>query len=149
MKKTIVSILILIVFMLSACSGKKKTYPEAEQVLHKWAKAIEILNYNDYIATEVYPKEHPVFIEMYKEFYLADLMIVEADKINEKDVKKDNQGNSYIKRNLKFECAEVKRKTRKHSVLIMGDVDMIKFIDGKRIKDGWLMSNRTLIRIKR
>lgn len=149
MRKIAALILIISSLAILSCSGKKKTYPEAEQVLHRWSRAIENLNYADYKATEVYPKELPVFMEMYREYYLADLMIIEAEKINEKDVKKDDEGNSYIKRNLKFECAEVKRRTRKPSMLIMGDVDMIKFIDGSRSKDGWLMSNRTLIRINR
>ncbi len=149
MKKNIILSIILSLIIITACSGKKETYPEAEQVLHKWSKSIEALNYSDYKACEAYPKEQNVFLEMYKEFFLADLMIIEADKINEKDVKKDQDGNSYIKRNLKFDCAEVKRKTRKPSVLIIGDVDMVKFIDGKRSKDGWLMSNRTLIRMKK
>jgi hypothetical protein len=143
-------LLIMMVPLLLAISCKKeKKFAEPEYIFSKWTHAIETFNYIDYAACEAYPKSEPVFRDMFKDSYYADLMVTEVEKFDEKKIAKDSKGNSYISRNVQFECTEVRRNGKKPLRLLRGDVDFIKFADGDRKKQGWLMWNRKIIRIER
>ena len=89
----------LLVLALVACKKEKK-FVEPEYVFARWAKAIEALNYHDYAACEAYPKSEGVFREMFRDTYYADLMVTEVEKLDEKKIAVDRDGNSYIKRNV-------------------------------------------------
>jgi hypothetical protein len=147
MRKYII-LLILLPLILISCKKEKK-FTEPEFIFSKWSHAIEMLNYPDYASCEAYPKSEGVFREMYREAYYADPMVMEVEKLDEKKVAKDHLGNSYLKRNVQFECTEVRRRDRKPVRLLRGDVDFIKFTSGDRQKQGWLMWNRKIVRIKR
>lgn len=147
MKKNIILLFLLILIPFSC--KKEKKFAEPEFIFAKWAHAIETFNYPDYASCEAYPKSEGVFREMFRDTYYADLMVMEVEKLDEKKIVKDHHGNSYIKRNVQFECTEVRRRDRKPVRLLRGDVDFIKFTEGDRHKQGWLMWNRKIVRIER
>ena len=147
MKKYII-LLFLLPLILFSCKKEKK-FAEPEFIFAKWAHAIETFNYTDYASCEAYPKSEGVFREIFREAYYSDPMVMEVEKLDEKKVAQDHHGNSYIKRNVQFECTEVRRRDRKPVRLLRGDVDFIKFTEGDRYKQGWLMWNRKIVRIER
>lgn len=141
-------LLLLVPALILASCKKEKKFTAPEIIFSKWARAIETLDYPAYASCEAYPKSEGVFREMFRDSYYADLMVLEVEKLNEKNILKDHQGNSYIKRNVQFECNEIRRKDRKPVRLLRGDVDFIRFTDGERQNRGWLMWNRKIIRIE-
>lgn len=148
MKKIAVLFLIAMTFALVSCKGDKKI-PEPAYVLQKWAKAIEKLDYQSYAKCEAYPKSDAVFRDMYKEYYITDIMTVQVDDPDENNISKDFEGNSFMHRSASFEASAVKRNTNKPYQLQRGEAVFVKFLDGKRYKDGWLLSSRTIININK
>lgn len=149
MKNVVVFIIaLLIVGQVLSCKDESR-FVEPNYVLRKWASAIQQFNYREYAACEANPKSEAVFREMYREYYLVDLMATEIDDADDAKELKDADGVRYLRRNLEFEAAVVKRKTGKHDGLIRGSAEFIKYIDGRRAKDGWLLSNRTIIHVPR
>ncbi|HOT44438.1 MAG TPA: hypothetical protein PLM53_02475 [Spirochaetota bacterium] len=149
MKKTCIVAAALFLTMTVISCKKEKKFAEPEYIFAKWARAIETLNYNDYASCEAYPKSEGVFREMFRDTYYTDLMVTDVEKLNEKNVLKDHQGKPYLKRNVQFECSEIRRRDRKPLRLLRGDVDFINYVGNDRPKKGWLMWNRKIIRIER
>jgi hypothetical protein len=149
MKRCVIYALLLLLPLAAVTCKKEKKFVEPEYVFARWTKAIENMNYREYAACEAYPKEEGVFREMYRETYYTDLMVTEVEKLDEKKVKVDRDGNSYIKRNVQFECSEVRRANRRNLRVLRGDVDFIKFVSGDREKQGWMMWNRRIVRVER
>jgi len=143
MKKIIA--LLFLLSLLYACKEKEK-FVEADIILDKWSKASETLNYEEYKKCEAYPKEKAVFNEIYKDHYFSKAVVRKAEDLDEHDIKTDFEGNSFIKRNVFFECIEFDRQTQKERQSVKGEVFLIKFVDSAREKEGWLMANRTIIR---
>ena len=151
MKNFYLSILILVcmlVVSLDSCKKEKKI-PEPVYVLKKWEKALEELNYRVYCQCEAYPKDIAVFRDMYKDYYIVDLMVIAVEDEDKGDVRKDYKNDPYLYRGVTFEGTAVKRDTKKPYQLIRGDAVFIKFLEGERKNDGWLMSNRTIARINK
>jgi hypothetical protein len=147
MKRYLLLLMVPALFLVACKKEKKFTAPEI--IFAKWARAIETFNYPDYASCEAYPKSEGVFREMFRDSYYADLMVIEVEKLNEKETLKDTRGNPYIKRNVQFECNEIRRRDHRPVRLLRGDVDFIRFTDGDRQNRGWLMWNRKIIRIER
>ena len=149
MRKTFVlSLGLLLILTLSSCKKEKK-FMEPEFIFAKWARAIENLNYADYASCEAFPKSEGTFREMFRDTYYADLMVTEVEKLDEKNVIKDHRGKSYIKRNVQFECTEIRRRDRKPVRVLRGDVDFISYVGDDKARRGWFMWNRKIIRIER
>ncbi|MBN2157822.1 MAG: hypothetical protein JW807_00395 [Spirochaetes bacterium] len=146
--KRLLVLLCTIMLLVVSCKKEKK-FIEPEIVFARWSRAIANLNYPEYASCEAYPKSEGVFRTMFRNSYYGDLMVTEVGKLDEKKVLKDNNGNSYIKRNVRFECVEIRRRDRKPVRLLRGDVDFIKFTGGERAGQGWRMWNRQIIRIER
>lgn len=134
--------------VISGCKKEEATFTAHEVLLSRWCKASETLNYELYKKCEAYPREQSVFNDMYKDFYFADPRVVKLEDLNEKDIQKDFDGNSFVKRNLYFECVEVKRSDKKQ-VRLNGEAFIIKFTNGNRAGEDWFMANRTLVRLER
>ena len=130
-------------------SPNEEKIPEPVYVLQKWADSIEKLDYRKYKECEAYPKDENVFRKMYGSYYMVDITAIEVDKLKEEDVRKNPAGESFIHRAVNFEGTAVKRETKKPYQVIRGDAVFVKFLDGNRKNDGWLMSNRTITRIDR
>ncbi len=141
--------LLLVVVMLFASCKDESRFVEPNYVLRRWASAIQQMNYREYAACEAHPKSEAVFGEMYREYYLVDLMATEVDDADSAEEHKDADGVRYVQRQLEFEAAVVRRKSGKHEGLIRGSAEFIKYLDGRRAKEGWLLSNRTLIHVPR
>jgi len=139
---------ISIIVIVFSCTKEEK-FVEPDFILKKWSDSIKQLDYNKYKDCEAYPKGKKVFNEMYKTNYFVDLMVTDIEDLDKDNVNKDHKGNSYLTRKVSFECAEVKRISRKPAGLLRGDVDFVRFLNGSRKKEGWLMWNRSIIRIKR
>ncbi len=137
-----------ILSILISCKDESR-FVEPNYVLRKWASAIQQMNYREYAECEAHPKSEAVFREMYREYYLADLMATEVDDAGDAEEMKDAEGLRYARRHLEFEAAIVQRKTGTRNGLIRGSAEFIKYIDGRRAKEGWLLSNRTLIHVPR
>jgi len=147
MKKAIYLALAVALAVISC--KKEKKFAEPEYIFAKWTRAIERLNYKEYASCEAFPKEEPVFREIYRDYYYTDLMVTEVEKLDEKKIHKDPMGHAFISRNVQFECTEIRRSDRKPLMLLRGDVDFIRYIEGGRAAQGWLMWNRKIIRIER
>ncbi|MDY6969418.1 MAG: hypothetical protein SVR08_12300 [Spirochaetota bacterium] len=141
-------LLLILPMMLLLCKDQDR-FVKPNYVLKKWSRAIEKLDYKKYSQCEAYPKSKSVFREMYKDYYLVDIMTTDIEEADEKKIRMDLEGNSYIRGAVSFEATIVKRINKIPYQIIRGNADFIKFIDGKRKRDGWLISNRSLIRINR
>ncbi len=139
---------VLPALMLSSCKKEEKI-PEPVYVLQKWSKSLEKLDYKKYSKCEAYPKAERVFRDMYRDYYIIDITAIDVEDADEENVSKNYKGDSYIHRSVSFEGTAVKRDSKKPYQLIRGDAVFVKFIDGKRKKDGWLISNRTITRINK
>lgn len=147
MKRSLV--LLAAVILLFASCKKEKKFIEPEIVFAKWSRAIAGLNYPEYASCEAFPKSEGVFREMYRDAYYGDLMVTDIEKLDEGNVLTDRDGNTYIKRNVQFECVEIRRRDRRPVRLLRGDVDFIKYTEGDRARLGWRMWNRQIVRIDR
>jgi hypothetical protein len=134
--------------IMSAGCGKEK-FAGPQQVLAKWTRAIQELNYTEYAQCEAYPKGADVFAEMYRDFYFTDMMVTSLEEPSEKDVRRDYDGNPYIHCALSFEAGVVKRGAARPSQVARGDAVFMKFTEGKRARQGWLVSNRTFVTVDR
>jgi hypothetical protein len=145
-KRIFVLFTIIIIFCALSCKKKEKN-PEPAYVLQKWVRAIEKLDYSSYSKCEAYPKSEGVFFEIYKDDYYTDLMVTDVEEPDNKNIRKDYKGNSYISRNAKFEAAAVKRGKGEPYQTVSGDVEFFKFLEGDKSDKGWLISNRTITRV--
>ncbi len=148
-KKSVLILSAAIIASLVLSCKDESRFVEPNYVLRKWASAIQQLNYREYASCEANPKAEAVFREMYREYYLVDVMATDVDDVGSSREMKDPKGLRYLSRHLEFEAAIIQRKTAKPGGLIRGNVEFIKYIDGGRAKDGWLLSNRTLIHVPR
>lgn len=146
-KKTIAFVLIAVV--LAASCKKKERIVEPHSVLVRWAKAIQNMDHRDYARCEAYPKSEPVFREMFRDYYYTDLMTVSVGQPDEGDVRRDYEGNPYIQVPVSFEGSVVRRSTGKPYQVVRGDAIFVKFVEGKRKAQGWLLSNRTIVTVPR
>ena len=138
--------LMIIVLFFTSCK-KKEPFVDPAFIFLKWSSAVKNLNYNEYRECEAFPKDADVFRDLYGEFYYADLVIRNMGKFNEKDIGTDFEGYRYNHRMLYFECKRISRETGKSVANMKGEVEFIKYLDGPRIESGWLMHNRTIIRL--
>jgi hypothetical protein len=148
MKKTAYLLIIAALTLVSSCKDETR-FVEPNFVLTKWAGAIQNLNYRDYASCEAYPKNEATFRDMYRNYYFMDIMTTEIEDADDKNARTDQGGNRYLHRSLEFEGAIINRQSRRATGVIRGNAVFVKFLDGKRARDGWLISNRTLIPVQR
>ncbi len=148
MKKVFYALMLLTVLGVISCKDEER-FVEPNYVLTKWAGAIRSLNYREYAACEAYPKNDATFREMYRSYYLVNIMTTEVDPVDEQKVRTDPAGNRYLHRALDFEASIINRQTRKPTGILRGNAVFVRFLDGRRTGDGWLISNRTLIPVNR
>ncbi|MDR3237546.1 MAG: hypothetical protein LBT84_03495 [Spirochaetia bacterium] len=134
----------ILLFFFAACKKEEK-FAEPGIILNKWSAAAETFDYESYKKCEAYPLEKDVFHEKFKDVYFSKINVTKIEDLREKDIKTDFAGDSFIKRNVFFECVEIDRATKKEVQLVKGEVFFIKF-KGSRADEGWLMSNKTIVR---
>ena len=148
MRRLLLFLLIFICFTAITCKKKEKI-PEPGYVLQKWSKAIKELDYTNYRKCVAYPKSEVEFREMYKKEFFIDIMAVNVGEVDNDNIRKDHKDNSFKSCSVFFQGAVIKRKADEPYQIIRGDVLFVQFIDGERKKDGWLISNRTIIRVNK
>jgi len=148
MKRIVLPFILCVLVVWTGCK-KQPQFAEPNFILQKWAQGIEKLDYRIYAACEAYPKSEPVFREMYGSYYLIDLMTTEVEEVKGDNVRKDQKGNSYLHRSVSFEGTIVDRRSRQPKGVMRGNAVFIRFVEGERKNDGWLMSNRMLIPVER
>lgn len=141
--------LIIFTALTTISCSKKKKFDEPHHVFKRWEMAIREMNYRNYHACKAYPKSRTVFREMYRDYYINDLMITDIKEVDEKEIKKDSAGNRYLRTSVSFEGTIVNRKNRKPYQLLRGEARMIRFLDGEKAGSGWLIANRTMMRTNR
>ncbi len=117
-------------------------------ILMKWADAVKNMNYRDYAECEAYPKDINVFNQLYRNYYFSDFLISEIGEYNEENVKSDAEGKKFNYRMIYFECVRIDRKTGEPVENMKGDIEFIKYTEKPDSDRGWLMSNRTIVRIE-
>ncbi|MFH0976648.1 MAG: hypothetical protein V1874_12770 [Spirochaetota bacterium] len=147
--KKFIALLAVFAVMAGLSCKKQKIITEPEIVLQRWAKAIEQNDYHNYSRCEANPKSEVVFREMFRDDYYADLKVVELEEPDKSDIQKDFSGNEYIHRTLVFDGTVVKRGKGTSFQNVRGDIMFIKYLDGKKGKDGWLIWNRTIMRVNK
>ena len=143
--KKIITLTFAVALLFNSSCKKREIFLDPAYIFLKWSSAVKNLNYKEYSECEAFPKDEPVFRELYGDFYLADLIIRNLGKFNEKDTKIDAAGYEYKFRSVYFECVRIKRKTGQPVQNMKGDVEFINYIDGPKKNKGWLMFNRTII----
>jgi hypothetical protein len=139
-------LMVLISILLLPQSCKKPDLGHPALIMKKWESAVSKLDYREYCKIKAYPRGENVFREMYSDYYMTGMTVTAAGEVDENDVQRDYQDNRYVRRPVSFECNIVNRKNNRPYQLMRGDVVLIKFLDGKRPGDGWLISNMTIIR---
>ncbi len=148
MNKFRVPVLVLAVVIIFFGSCKRQApFVDPAYIFIKWSDAVRNLNYKDYNECETFPKDIDVFKELYRNYYYSDLIIRDIGIFNENDIKSDFEGYKYNHRMLYFECKRISRETGKTVENMKGEVEFIKYLEGPKVNKGWLMYNRTLIRL--
>lgn len=142
------AIFLCVILACAGCSKKEKD-TELQKVLDRWARSTRELNYTEYEKSEAFPKSPPVFREMYRHYYLTDITVTHSDEADEAVVRKGPDGMDVMAREVSFKCTEVHRETKKPVNLVRGNVTLIRFTESERKKNGWLLWNRSLVRINR
>lgn len=145
--KKVLCLFIPLVFILSTGCKKEKRFNEAYYILGKWANSTRSLDYRAYQECEANPKAPSVFREMFSDRYYEAVEVTSISKLDEDDIRKDPDGRPFMHREVSFECREISRRTGRQLQAVKGDVLFIHFTQGPRKDDGWLMLNRTMIRI--
>ncbi len=148
MKKPLGILLIVLIMGVFSCKDEHR-FVEPNFVLTKWAGAIQTFNYRDFAACEAYPRGEATFREMYRHYYLVDVTATEVEPVDQKKIRTDQAGNRFLHRALDFEASIINRQTKKPTGVLRGNAVFVRFLDGSRSGDGWLMSNRTLIPVNR
>jgi len=138
---------VVFLFFLNISCKKQEPFVDAAFVFLKWASAVKNLNYKDYSECEAFPKDQDVCKTLYKDFYYSDLITRNIEQFHEGQYKTDIEGYKYNYKNVYFECKRVARESGKVIENMKGEVEFIKYINGPKVDKGWLMHNRTFIRI--
>lgn len=145
-KFLLVSLIVFFTVLCFSCK-EKPVFVDPAFILMKWGDAVKKMNYREYAECEAFPKDIKVFNELYKNYYFTDFLISETGKYKEADVRTDAKGKKYNYRIIYFECLRTERKTGAVVEHMKGDIEFIKYIDKPDSDRGWLMFNRTVVRI--
>lgn len=141
-------ILISIIVFCSFSCKEKPVFVDPAFILMKWGDAVKKMNYREYSECEAFPKDIRVFNDLYRNYYYSDFLISEAAKYKEENIKTDALGKKFNYRIIYFECLRTERKTGKPVENMKGDIEFIKYIDKPDSDRGWIMSNRTIVRVE-
>ncbi len=144
--KWIIIAVTLVVILAGGCK-KERDLTEPGQLLNGWANATEKLNYSKYSNVEAFPRAERSFRKMYEDHYISHIRITGVDPKEGVKTGKDHNGTAIEYMNVQFIANTVKRNTGKPLQSVRGEVKMIRYPEGSRSGKGWMLSNRTIIRI--
>jgi len=142
----LVLFIIIAVIMLAGCT-EKKDFSEPATVINQWADAIKKLDYSTYRRIEAFPKSERSFKKMYDEYFIENITVTEVDPVDDVQRGKDHNNTPIEFKNVQFMANAVNRSTGKPYQSVMGQVKMIRYTEGNKSERGWMLSNRTLVRI--
>ena len=125
--------------ILTGCS-KKPVYENERALLNSWAMSIRNKDYLLYRKFEAFPKTQDQFLEMYRDYYPADISVVRVSKPSEE--KNDADLNIYVSRTVDFGMNVIMRKDNAR-VPSLGSVVLIQY---RKQPDVWLVADKTIIR---
>jgi hypothetical protein len=141
-------VLFLLIAIISFSCKKEPVFVDPAFILMKWGDAVKKMNYREYAECEAFPKDINVFNQLYRNYYYSDFLISEMGKYNKENVKTDAEGKKFNYRIIYFECLRIDRKTGDPVENMKGDIEFIKYTEKPHSDRGWLMSNRTIVRIE-
>jgi hypothetical protein len=121
------------------CS-EKKSYENERALLNSWALSIKNKDYQLYKKLDASPKPMEQFLEMYKEYYLSNIVIKEVSDPSKE--KTDSEGKIFIKCDIICSGDIIMRKDSRKSPFAA----TFECIHYKNSASEWLVSGRTLIR---
>ncbi|MFW5752191.1 MAG: hypothetical protein ACOCW8_02515 [bacterium] len=145
-KYIVVLLIILAVSIFGGCT-EKKDFNEPASVINHWADAIKKLDYTTYRRIEAFPKSERSFKKMYDKYFIENITVTEVDPVDGVQTGKDHNETQIEFKNVQFMANAVNRSTGKTYQSVMGQVKMIRYPEGEKSDRGWMLSNRTLVRI--
>ena len=126
---------------VSGCSGKKN-YSDIQNQMNGWANTLKNRDFAGYRAFEAYPKGPDQFADMYKEYYITDITVMDVSK--ESDERRAADGRLYTGKTVTFGADIVMRKDG-GKIPSSGTVEMIRFADSGQ---KWFIADKTITRTK-
>jgi hypothetical protein len=123
----------------AGCSGKKD-FSKEQSLLSGWSFAIKNRDYAAYSKLEAHPRSADQFLEMYKDYYPADIAVVSVSKASEE--KNDADLNIYVSRTVDFGLNVIMRKDNAR-VPSLGSVVLVEY---KKQPGVWLIADKTIMR---
>jgi hypothetical protein len=139
MKKSVLAFVTLLLFAAGGCSHKKD-YSSEQGLLNAWGSSIKNRDYSLYSKYEAYPKTIDQFNEIYKDYYISDIIVVDISSTS--DPLKNADDETYVKREASVSGYVVTRKDQKRYPF-NGKIDLINLSSKK---DVWTIANRIIVR---
>jgi HJR/Mrr/RecB family endonuclease len=142
MKFSRISIIpVLLLCAAAGCSGKKD-FSKEQLLLNSWSAALKNRDYSAYTRLEAHPRSADQFLEMYKDYFPGDPIVMSVTKPSEE--KSDVDDKRYISRTVDFGLDIVMRKDGT-KIPSQGSVVLVQY----RNQSGtWLVADKTIIRSK-
>ncbi|MGL4369064.1 MAG: hypothetical protein ACRCUT_05245 [Spirochaetota bacterium] len=146
MKKHAICVFSAVLFLASAvffagCSGKKDFSAE-QSILGGWGNTLKNRDYAGYRAFEAYPRASEQFSEMYRDYYISNITVIDVSKPS--GMRNSAEGKSFISKTVTFGADIIMRKDNSR-IPASGTVDLLNFSDNS---GRWLISGKTIIRSK-
>ena len=145
-KNWLIATIVLVIILAVGCK-EERDYSEPEHLLNYWANATEKLDYSKYSRIEASPSAERSFRKMYENYYISNIRITDVDPEEGVNSGKDHNETAIEYKNVHFIANTVVRNTGKPLQSVRGEVKMIRYPEGRKSDKGWMMSNRTIIRI--
>lgn len=137
---------LLVLLCTTACKEKPHD-PDPSVYMAQWVRAIEARDYSAYAAREAYPLSKEDFLKRYKDHWFSDLLITRLGDYDPEKIHTDHQGMTGTSRLLYFEMVERDRASGAARTLLSGDVLFVNYTEGPLKEKGWVMLNRSFVRI--
>jgi len=138
--KTVVLISVLML-AVAGCSDKKD-FSKQQYIMNAWSQAIKNRDYTAYSKIEAHPKQPDQFMEMYKDYYPAEIFVVDVTKPSKERI--DAEQKKCISRTVSF-CVDIIMRKDGSKIPSTGSVELVQYTEGQ---GSWLIADKTIIRSK-
>ena len=134
-------VVVLLLCAAAGCSGKKD-FSKEQLLLNSWSSALKNRDFAAYSRIEAHPRSADQFLEMYKDYYPGDPVVLSVTKPSEE--KPDADDKRFISRTVDFGLDIVMRRDGT-KIPSLGSVVLVQY----RGQSGtWLIADKTIIRSK-
>ena len=136
--------LFCIALFFSAVTGcsKKKNYSDLQNQMNGWANTLKNRDYAGYRAFEAYPKAPDQFAEMYREYYISDITVVDVS--SQSDPRKSAEGRLFTEKTVTF-GADIIMRSDGRRIPSSGTVELVNFSDAGQ---KWMIADKMITRKK-